>query len=62
MKSPADISINMPRVASRMRIGNSKPPIFSLRMKSTDSKSVVSEPISASAVMKRPKASSMKEP
>jgi hypothetical protein len=45
-----------------MRIGNSKPAIFSLRMKSTESTSVVSEPIKASAFMKRLNASSVKAP
>ena len=43
MKSLAEISIIMPSVARRMRIGNSKPAILSLRMKSTDSTSVVIE-------------------
>ena len=46
----------------RMRTGNSKPPIRSLRMNSTDNSSVTSEPTSASALMKRVKASSAKEP
>ena len=49
MKSLAEISIIMPSVASRMSTGNSKPAIFSLRMKSIDSSSVASEPISARA-------------
>ena len=62
MKSLAEISISMPSVEMRMRTGNSKPPIRSLRMNSTDNNSVTSEPMSASALMKRVKASSTKEP
>ena len=62
MKSPAEISIIMPSVASRMSTGNSKPPIFSLRMKSIDSSSVTSEPISARAFMNRLNGSSTKAP
>ena len=62
MKSLAEISIIMPSVDSRIRIGNSKPAIRSLRMNSSDSSSVTSEPISASALMKRVKASSAKAP
>ena len=46
----------------RMRIGNSKPPIRSLRMNSADNTIVASEPMSATALMKRVKASSAKEP
>ena len=62
MKSLAEISISMPRVEMRMRTGNSNPPIRSWRMNSTDNRSVTSEPTSVSALMKRVKASSAKEP
>ena len=62
MKSVADISIIMPSVPSSSSTGNSKPPILWLRMKSIDSSSVASEPISASAFMKRANASSVKAP
>jgi hypothetical protein len=62
MKSPAEISISMPSVDSRMRTGNSNPAIRSTRMNSSESSSVTSEPISASALMKRVNASSAKLP
>ncbi len=62
MKSLAEISMSMPRVESRMSTGNSNPPTRSFRMNSIDNRSVTSEPTSMSALMKRVKASSAREP
>ncbi len=62
MKSLAAISIRMPSVASRISTGNSKPASRSLRMNSSDRRSVTSEPITASPLMKRVNGSSAKAP
>ena len=62
MKSLAEISSIMPSVASSISTGNSNPPILCARMKSIESSSVTSEPIKASAFMKRANASSVNAP
>ena len=62
MRSRAEISINMPSEARTTSTGNSNRSIPSRRMKSSDNTSDPMAPASASAFMKRPKASSTKDP